>query len=133
MDELDTAADAVAALDAALAVQGAADIADAFEVAGARIAQSLEQAARSGELSFEAMAESVLKDLARLAVGELIEAPLSALINGLTDRLGGASAKGATTINLNLNGGTDAAGFQRSEGQIVATLARAVSLGQQRT
>lgn len=126
------AADALRALDTNGAFQSADDIAESFEAAGARIARSLEDAAKSGELSFNSLAESVLKDLAKLAVGELIEAPLSALIDGLGKSLtrGGS---GATTVNMNISGATDAGWFQRSEGQIAATLARAVSLGQRRT
>jgi len=130
MTDLDEAAAAIAALDAAPAVQSAGKIADAFEAAGARISRSLESAAKSGELSFNAMAETVLTDLARLAVSELIEAPLNALVDGLTNSLGKASSN--TTVNLNVSGSTDPGGFRRSEGQIAATLARAVSLGQQR-
>lgn len=130
MTDQDHAAEAIAALDAAPAVQSASEIADAFEAAGARISRSLESAAKSGELSFNAMAETVLTDLARLAVGELIEAPLNALVEGLTNGLGKAS--GNTTVNLNVSAPSDPSGFRRSEGQIAATLARAVSLGQQR-
>lgn len=130
MTDLNEVADAIAALDAAPVVQSAGEIGDAFEAAGARISRSLESAAKSGELSFNAMAETVLTDLARLAVGELIEAPLNALVDGLTNGLGKASRN--TTVNLNISGPTDPGGFRRSEGQIAATLARAVSLGQQR-
>lgn len=130
MTDLDEAADAIAAFDAAPAVQSAGEIADAFEAAGARISRSLENAARNGELSFSGMAETVLSDLARLAVGELIEAPLNALVDSLTNGLGKASS--ITTVNLNVSGSSDPVDFHRSEGQIAATLARAVSLGQQR-
>ncbi len=130
MTDLNEAADAIASFDAAPAVQSAGEIADAFEAAGARISRSLESAAKSGELSFNAMAETVLSDLARFAVGELIEAPLNALVDGLTNGLGKASSN--TTVNINVSGSDDPVGFRRSEGQIAATLARAVSLGQQR-
>lgn len=125
------AADAIAALDADGAFQSADAIAEAFEVAGARIAQSFEDAAKSGELSFNALAESVLKDFAKLAIGELIEAPLMALVDGLTRNLTGGSSA-ATTVNMNISGASDPDGFRRSEGQIAATLARAVSFGQRR-
>lgn len=126
------AADAIAALNTDGAFQSADEIADAFEAAGVRIARSFEDAAKSGELSFNSLAESVLTDLAKLAVSELIEAPLTALVDGLTKSLGG-SAGGATTVNMNISGASDPGGFRRSEGQIAATLARAVSLGQRRT
>lgn len=126
------AANAIAALDPDGAFRSADDIAEAFEAAGARIARSLEDAAKSGELSFNALAESVLTDLAKLAVSELIEAPLASLIDGLAKSLGTASGAG-TTVNMNISGASDPSGFRRSEGQISATLARAVSLGQRRT
>jgi lambda family phage tail tape measure protein len=125
-------ADAITALDTQGAFESADAIANAFEAAGSRIARSLEDAAKSGELSFNSLAESVLKDLAKLAVSELIEAPLTALIDGFGKGLGGGSGA-ATTINMNISGASDPSGFQRSEGQIAATLARAVSLGQRRT
>lgn len=126
------AADAIAALDTDGAFQSADAIAEAFEAAGVRIARSFEDAAKSGELSFNSMAESVLTDLANLAVSELIEAPLTALVDGLTKSLGGGVGA-ATTVNMNISGASDPGGFLRSEGQIAATLARAVSLGQRRT
>ncbi|MGJ8561094.1 MAG: phage tail tape measure C-terminal domain-containing protein [Litorimonas sp.] len=126
------AADAIAALDTDDAFRSADEIAEAFEAAGARIARSLENAAKSGELSFNSLADSVLTDLAKLAVGELIEAPLTAFVDGLTKSLGGSSGA-ATTVNMNISGASDPGGFRRSEGQIAATLARAVSLGQRRT
>jgi hypothetical protein len=125
------AADAIAALDTDGAFQSADAIAEAFEAAGARIARSFEDAAKSGELSFNALAESVLKDVAKLAIGELIEAPLTALVEGLTQGLTGGSGPG-TTVNMNISGASDPGGFRRSEGQIAASLARAVSLGQRR-
>lgn len=132
LSEAGQAADAIAALDTDSVFRSADEIAEAFEAAGARIARSLEDAAKSGELSFNSLADSILKDLARLAIGELIEAPLTALIDGLTKSLAG-SGGGGTTVNMNISGASDQSGFRRSEGQIAATLARAVSFGQRRT
>ena len=132
MTTTDTAAQALGRFDASSAIQDAADIADAFDAAGTRIAQSLERAAERGELSFNALAESVLNDLARLAVSEIVETPLNALVDGLGRSLAGLSGSGPTTVNLNLSGTTDADGFRRSQGQIAGSLARAVSLGQGR-
>ncbi|MEM7728929.1 MAG: phage tail tape measure C-terminal domain-containing protein [Pseudomonadota bacterium] len=130
MNELENAADAVARLDIAPALQGADEMAQAFEAAGDRIARSLERAAQSGELSFNAMAESVLTDLARLAVSEIVEAPLNALVAGIGQAVSGRT--GATTVNMNVTGAADPAGFRRSEGQIAGALARAVSAGRKR-
>jgi hypothetical protein len=126
------AAAAITALDTDGAFRGANEIAEAFEAAGTRIAQSLEDAAKSGELSFNSLAESVLTDLAKLAVGELIEAPLTALVDGLSQSLSGGASAG-TIVNMSIAGAPDPSSFRRSEGQIAATLARAASLGQRRT
>ncbi|MFS2318190.1 phage tail tape measure C-terminal domain-containing protein [Maricaulis sp. D1M11] len=49
-----------------------------FEATGQRMAAEMEAAARSGELSFERMRDTILADLARLAADEL----LSRLLNG---------------------------------------------------
>lgn len=128
-DGIDDAVNAVD--DFARDASDAADAtARAFELAGERIAQALTQAARSGEFSFNNLAESVAQDLARLAINELLIGPLQSAIGGIGNGLiGGGSAKGAT-INMNISGVSDAASFQRSKGQISATLARAVLDGQ---
>ena len=132
MTNTETAAKALEGFDASPIIQDATAIADAFDAAGSRIAQSLERAAERGELSFNSLAESVLSDLARLAVSEIVEAPLNALVDGLGRSLSGLSGSRSTTVNLNLSGSTDADGFRRSQGQIAGSLARAVSLGQGR-
>ena len=132
MTNTKTAAQALEGFDASPLIQDATAIADAFDAAGSRIAQSLERAAERGELSFNSLAESVLSDLARLAVSEIVEAPLNALVDGLGRSLSGLNGGGSTTVNLNLSGATDAEGFRRSQGQIAGSLARAVSLGQGR-
>ena len=108
-----------------VSAQDAGDLADAFEAAGARIAASLEGAAKRGELSFNDMAESVLKSLARLAVSEAAEG----LFGGLLGGAGGGAKGGSQTINVNVSGATDANSFQRSSAQIGAHLARAVKSG----
>lgn len=105
------------------------DTARAFEAAGERIADALEKAARSGEFSFNSMAESITRDLARIAINDLISGPLQSVIGGIGARLIGGG-RNSPTINMNLNGVTDAQSFQRSQGQISATLARAVIDGQ---
>lgn len=45
----------------------------AFEEAGAAIADALEDAARSGEFSFRAMAEAIAQDLAALAIDRVFD------------------------------------------------------------
>ena len=111
--------------------QKAADAAArAFEIAGERIERSLIKAARTGELSFSDMAESILKDLAKLAVTELITNPLQTVIGGAIGAQTSGRAGAPTNITLNISGVSDAAGFSKSQGQISAALARAVSDGQ---
>ncbi len=90
----------------------------AFDSAGARIEQALGRAARSGELDFSRMAESILRDLARIAA--------EALISGI----GSGSAPGQTVnLNIAMGSGADANSVLASRGQIAATLAQAASAG----
>lgn len=101
----------------------------AFEVAGARIERTLIKAAKTGELSFSDMAESILNDLAKLAVNELITGPLQTILTGGSGQSQSASGS-PLNITMNVSGVTDASGFNKSQGQISAALARAVSDGQ---
>ena len=123
------------------AMSAADDTAKMFEAAGDRIAKALEGAARSGELSFNSLAESVARDLAKMAISELITGPLSGAVSAIGSNLGGAlfggsggssqsAGKPPVTVNMTVNGASDAASFNRSQGQISATLARAVNAGQ---
>ncbi len=109
----------------------AADLAaQSFEQAGERIAQALERAARSGEFSFRDMVASISRDLAALAIQELIVDPLQDLLSGGTKP--GSSSQSANPLNIvmNITGVNDAGSFQKSQGQISASLARAVAQGQ---
>lgn len=108
----------------------AADMtAKAFEAAGDRIAAALSKAAASGELSFNSLAESITRDLAKLAIEDLLLGPLQSALGG-----GGvASNTRSSNITMNVNGVSDARSFQRSQGQISAALARAVNEGQRFT
>ena len=117
--------------------KNAADLAaQSFEQASERIAQALERAARSGELSFRDMAAAISRDLAALAIQELILDPLQKALAGAGNG-GGAGAGSASlspaTIVMNITGVSDAASFQKSQGQISASLARAVAQGQKFT
>lgn len=110
-------------------------LADMFEQAGERIAGSLERAAQSGELSFSSMADSVLNDLARIAVDELITAPLRAGVASLTSTIAGAEAVKSAPVTINLNMtqpvGKSAAS-QPSAAQIASQVAQAVARAQTR-
>ncbi len=117
--------------------EAANETARAFEAAGERISKALTKAARSGELSFNALAESITRDLAKMAIEDLLLGPLQTALNGGLGQ--GSGAKGANSngqrsnITLNLSGVTDAKSFQRSQSQISAALARAVNEGQRFT
>ena len=122
MDEIDDFTDR--------ASDSADAIGEVFEQAGGRIAEALDRAARSGELSFNRLAESILQDLAGTAIQELIAGPLSQAINGLAGGGGGGGGGGnPLSIVMNLTGVSDSKGFERSRGQIAAGLARAVGSG----
>ena len=133
----DDAANAVADFANGPAMAAADQTAKLFEAAGERIADALETAARSGELSFNALAESAARDLARLAVSELITSPLQGALGSLGGQLagplfgiGGGQAKPPVTVNMTVSGVSDPSSFSRSQNQISTSLARAVSAGQ---
>lgn len=105
--------------------------AEVFEKAGARIEAALIKAAKTGELSFRDMAESILRDLARLAITEIF----SGVNDSFQPPNAGASStpsvgKSSVNIVMNISGAQDAGSFNRSQGQISAAIARAVSDGQ---
>lgn len=129
MNDLNTAADALEQFAVQDAKGQADDMARAFEQAGERIASALTRAASQGELSFEAMAESVAQSLARLAINELLISPLENLVAGIGKSVGGQNASNVT-VNMNVTGAPDGKAFAASAGQISARLARAVADGQ---
>lgn len=119
------------------AVESAENIAKAFELAGERISSSLERAAKSGEFSFNTLAESITRDLAKLTVTELFTNPLEQAIGGLSKSLGasltGGFQKPAVNVNMTVSGVSNSDSFKKSQGQISAQLARAVADGQRFT
>ena len=113
--------------------KGAAELAaQSFEQASERIAQALESAARTGEFSFRDMATAITRDLAALAIQELILDPLQDVLAGTFGGKSGGSGQKQNPMNIvmNISGVNDANSFQKSQGQISASLARAVSQGQ---
>ncbi len=135
MDETEHAAKALDEFVKGPAMEAADEVARAFEIAGDRIAKSLEQAAIRGEFSFSGLAESVSRDLARLAINELVAAPLEAAFGNLGSKLLGGSSQSAkppVIVNMTVNGGGASADIKQSEGQIAARLAQAVARGQGR-
>ena len=79
---------------------GARTLSEAFRTAGEAISDSLERAARTGELSFERMAQSILHDLAELALDRLVLDRLPALAApaGLLDGVLGQRAEGGPVL-----------------------------------
>jgi hypothetical protein len=119
--DLASAGDALSALANGPGQDAANALETAFGRAGASIEKTLAQAARSGELDFKRMAESILRDLARIATEALIA----------RSGLGGADGQAGQTVNLNmaLGAGADASSVLASQGMISAALARAASAG----
>ena len=119
--DLAVAGDALNALATGPGREAADALEQAFGKAGATIEKTLAQAARSGELDFKRMAESILGDLARIATEALLAR------SGLFGQAGG----GGQTVNLNmaLGAGADAGSVLASQGQIAAVLARAAASG----
>lgn len=130
MNTADDAAQALEDFANGPAFDAADNVAKAFELAGDRIAASLERAARSGELSFNSLAESVTRDLARLAITELFTAPLQDAISGLGKSISGGLSKPSVNVNMSVSGAADAQSFTKSQSQISSALARAVADGQ---
>lgn len=116
-DQLQAASASLQTLVEGPGVQAAAALEQAFAHAGSRIEQALGQAARSGELDFRRMAESVLADLARIAA----EAVLAQAGLG---RVG-------QTVNLNMavGPGADAGSIVGSAGSIASAVAMAAARG----
>ena len=130
MNELDNAAEALENFATGAALDAADGLARAFEVAGDRIASSLEGAARRGEFSFNNLASTIAQDLTRLAVDQLISGPITNLLGGALGGAGGGNSTRNTTVNLNLSGANNSQGLQQSQGQISGAVARAVASGQ---
>ena len=135
MNTIDEAAQALEGFANGPGADAANALADVFEQAGERIASSLERAATSGELSFNTLVESVLSDLARIAVTELITAPLQGAVSALTSSIAGttSSKSSPVTVNLNLPQGTGkTSGPQASSAQMAAQIAQAIGRAQSR-
>ena len=64
-------------------------LSDAFESAGRDIASSLESAARSGELSFSALAEQIAQSFAQIALDQFVLQPVSGLLGSAASLIGG--------------------------------------------
>lgn len=77
--------------------QHAADsMSAAFDRAGRSIETALTQAARTGELSFSAMADAILRDLSRIATERFVTGPIEGFVDQIAGHLPffGARAEG---------------------------------------
>ncbi len=119
-DEMAAAGDALLALAEGPGRAAADALEEAFGQAGTRIEEALGRAARSGELNFERMAESILRDLARVAA----EAVLT--MAGIGAQPGGQPS---VTLNMNVGAGAGAQDVLANKGAIKAALARAAAEG----
>lgn len=117
-NDLASAGDALRGLAEGPGVQAAEALEAAFGRAGQSIETALGQAARAGELNFERMAESILRDLARVAAESV------AAMAGL-----GQGGGRAVTLNMNYAPGTDQSTGRESQGAMSALLARIVAGG----
>lgn len=110
--ELQSASESLTRLVEGPGVEAAAILEQAFGRAGTSIERALGQAARSGEVDFRRMAESILGDLARIAAEAVIAQ------SGL--------GQVGQTVNLNMSVGAGAE--QRSVVGAAGTIANAVAL-----
>lgn len=136
MNETQNAAHQLERFNIEEAEQSAEAMAQAFEQASERIAGALQRAASSGEVSFSQMAESISRDMARIAVQELIADPLESVFQSLLSSVAGQSSTAKTAplnLTLNLFGQAAGAGTTKSDTQIAANIARALSRGRKLT
>ena len=132
MTDPNRAAEAVSNFDIEGAADAANDMAQAFEQAADRISNALERAARRGEFSFSNMAESITRDLARLAVQELISEPLNSLFSSALGAVAGQDSSAKSTpinVTMNVSGVSSTTEFKKSETQLAAGLSRAINQG----
>ena len=118
--DLAEAGQALAALADGPGRAAAEALGEPFDQAGTRIEQALGRAARTGELDFSRMAESILRDFARIAA----EALVSGIFSG-----GQAGQNQTVNMNFNMGAGANANSVMASRGAISTALARAASAG----
>ncbi len=98
-DALNSAGDALQALADGPAQQAADAIAASFARAGQSISSELSRAARTGEFSFRRMVNSILNDLARLAISKVIGGAISGVLGqAVGGAFSGARAEGGPVL-----------------------------------
>ncbi|MCF6291989.1 MAG: hypothetical protein L3J04_01200 [Robiginitomaculum sp.] len=79
--------------------QAAEQLEEIFARTGNRIGRELEKAALSGSVSFEKMVESILKDLARIAIKQVVGSAVSSVVGAAIEGgFGGARADGGQVL-----------------------------------
>jgi hypothetical protein len=155
--ELSSAAAALQEFAQGPARRAASDVGVSFEHAGQRIARALGRAASDGEGSFKRLPKVILEELAKLALQRIFTQTGSkmpffgARAAGGAANAGGAylvgergpelfvprqsgqianqPQTGAVSVHFHFSSAADAGGIVRSQGQIAATIARAVAYG----
>jgi phage-related minor tail protein len=103
---LDEAGQSLARFADGPAREAADAVAEAFEKAGRRMAGSLAEAARSGEISVKGLASAILRDLSGLAIERFVTQPLDGLVSRLAAALPGAAGlSGARAAGGPVNAG----------------------------
>ncbi len=98
-EALDSAGEAMQALANGPAQQAADAIAASFAQAGKSISSELSRAAKSGEFSFRRMVNSILNDLARLAISKVIGGAISGVLGqAVGGAFSGARADGGPVL-----------------------------------
>ncbi len=152
-DEIAEASAALQAFADGPARRAADEVASSFERAGQRIARALGRAAFDGELSFKRLAKVILEEVAKVALNNVFgaKAPFfGARAGGGAVNAGGAylvgergpewfvphqggsiapQGGGAVSVHFHLGAGADASAIARHQGQIAASIARAVAYG----
>ncbi len=97
-DALENAGKALQSLAERPAKKAADAIADSFSIAGNSISRELERAARSGEFSFRRMVDSILNDLARVAINKVIGGAIGSVLGQAVGGFAGARADGGPVL-----------------------------------
>jgi hypothetical protein len=80
------------------------NLAKIFEISGLQISNALAKAAKTGELSFKNLAQSIIRDLGNLAFDRFVTKPIGGLIEGIINSMStpapifGARASGGQVV-----------------------------------
>jgi Lambda phage tail tape-measure protein (Tape_meas_lam_C) len=126
--ELNTASAALQDFAQGPARRAADEVGASFERAGERIARALGAAALGGETAFKRMVKTVLEELAKIALEQVLGRGGGSRLSFSGGEGGGKSAA-PVIVNFLMGAGGDANGIARHQGQIAAAIARAVAYG----